>query len=356
MGHPQLPPRPRLVAPALALAVLAISLAAILFRLAPDLHPLTAAGWRLVTAGTLLSLLVRAHRARASASPPPSRQSAPSAPPDAPGPPAPAAQPSRAPDGRALPTKARALVLLGGLAYALHFGAWVASLGMVTVVVSVTAVTTTPILLAGVGLLTGRDRPSRRVLIGLALALPGVVLLAASAAPPATPSPAPALGLTLALVGAAAMGLYFHVARRAVLLGTSPWAFSAAATLLGGLLLLGTAALLGAPLLPQTATEAWVVLLAAAIPQLVGHTLMTWALRHTTPTVVALATLGEPVLSSLLAALLLAEALTPLGVFSSLLTLGAVAFVLAPRPVEPAPRPENAPVADVTAGPRRGTP
>lgn len=302
---PQGSPRPRLVAPALALAVLAISFAAILFRLAPDLHPLTAAGWRLLTAGSLLTVIVRLR--------------APSAPPDPLAP---------------RPPSAHVLVLLGGLAYALHFGAWVASLGMVTVVVSVTAVTTTPILLAGLGLVTGRDRPSPRVLLGLSLALPGVVLLAVSAAPPATPSPAPTLGLGLALLGAAAMGAYFHVARRAVLAGTSPLAFSAAATLLGGVLLIGAAALVGAPLLPKSAAEAWVVLLAAAVPQLVGHTLMTWSLRHTTPTVVALATLGEPVLSSLLAALLLAEALTPLGVFSSLLTLGAVAFVLARRPSE----------------------
>jgi len=220
---------------------------------------------------------------------------------------------------------------------------------MVTVVVSVTAVTTTPILLAVLGLVTGRDRPSRRVLFGLGLALPGVALLAASAHPPATPSPAPLLGFMLALVGAAAMGLYFHLARRAVLADASPLAFSASATLIGGVVLLGTAALVGAPLLPRTATEAAVVLFAAAIPQLVGHTLMTWSLRHTTPTVVALATLGEPVFASLLAALFLAEPLTPLGVFSSLLTLGAVAFVLSPRR-------SNAAAADVTAGPGRGTP
>ena len=39
-----------------------------------------------------------------------------------------------------------------------------------------------------------------------------------------------------------------------------------------------------------------------------GHGLLTWSLRHTTPTVVALAILGEPVGSTLLAWAWLGEA------------------------------------------------
>ena len=270
---------------ALVLGVVAVSFAAILFRAAPDLHPLTAAGWRLVVAGLVL-----------------------------------------VPFMRGLPREALRPALLAGVIYALHFGTWVASLGLVSVVVSVTLVTTTPLMLALVGLVSGRDKPRPRALMGLGLGVVGVVMLAMSSEDAGGNSVA---GVLLALAGAATFGLYLIVAR-GVRLPTlrASLGFAGVAGGFGGLLLLMTALLAGAPMLPTTMHEVWVIVGAALLPQLVGHTMLTWAVTKTTPTTVALATLGEPIGSALLAWALLSEALTALGAVACVITLAAVALAL----------------------------
>ena len=73
------------------------------------------------------------------------------------------------------------------------------------------------------------------------------------------------------------------------------------------------------------------LLMAALFPQLVGHSLLTWALRRTTPTVVGLATLAEPVGSTVLGAVLLAERPDLLIVIGCAVTLGGVALGLLAR-------------------------
>jgi len=290
-----------MVLPALGAAVVAISFAAILFRLAPGLHPLAAAGWRLVIAGLVLLPFVRR-----------------------------------------LPRSAWRVAPLAGVAYAVHFGAWVASLGLLSVLVSTTVVTTTPLMLAAVALMSGRDRPRARALVGMALGMFGVVLLATSL--PAASNDNSLHGILLALLGAAAAAVYLLMARRVNFAEQAqPWrgdsnrkppsfpatlAFSGIAALVGGVVLLLSAVSVGAPLLPTTTTEVWVIVGAAALPQLVGHTMMTWALTRVTPTTVALATLGEPIGAALLAAALLDEPLTALGIGACCLTLGAVALAL----------------------------
>lgn len=293
---PRAPSRALLVS-ALALAVIAISFAAILFRAAPELHPLSAAGWRLVIAGLVLGPFVR-H----------------------------------------LPPGALGAGVIAGLAYAVHFGSWVASLGLVSVLISVTIVTTTPLVLALLGLVTGRDRPDARTLGGLALGAVGVVMLALSSRG-GDHADTSLYGVLLALLGALAMAAYLLVARRVTRApsdgGVHPirasLALSGIAALVGGAALVLTAGLSGARILPANAHEAWVVIGAAALPQLVGHTLLTWALTRTTPTVVALTTLGEPVGAALLAWVFLSEPLTPIGTLACALTLSGVAAALSPR-------------------------
>ena len=279
-----------LVVPALVVAVIAVSFAAVLFRAAPELHPMSAAGWRLVIAGLVLTPFLR-H----------------------------------------LPRSAWRKGPFAGLAYALHFGCWVASLGLLSVLVSTTIVTTTPLMLAAFALVTGRDRPRARALAGMALGTFGVVLLATSMPSDGTSDTGDTSlhGVLLALVGAATGAVYLVTARSVRLPSLrASLAFSGVAALTGGVLLITTAAIVGAPLLPATAEEAWVIVGAAALPQLVGHTLLTWAVTRTSPTTVALATLGEPIGAALLAAALLGEPLTALGIAACVLTLGAVALAL----------------------------
>ena len=287
--------------PALVTAILAIACAAIFLREAAPTPPLVIAGLRLVLAGFLLWGIARARPGSGVA---PGRES-----------------------------------LLAGVLYAVHFGTWIASLWLTTLAASTTLVTASPVFLAIHGLWTGRDRPSPGLLGCLALATGGVALIAVGTDASAT-APNPALGNALAVVGAIAMAGYLLLTRR---LGErlDVTRFGMRATLSGGAILLGGAGLLGQLPVPASLSSLGWIALAAAVPQVLGHSLLTWAMKVTTPTVVGLATLGEPVVTTALGFWLYAERPGPWVLAGCALTLVAVVATLrvsrgtaaAPEPV-----------------------
>ncbi len=286
---------PRRVLLAMAVGVGAIAFAAIFFKKVELMHPLAKSGVRLAMASLLLSPWVVSGWRRG-----------------------------------ALRGRWGWGALCGAL-YALHFGAWVWSLELTTVAASVTLVTATPLLLACVGLLTAQDRPTPRTWLGLGLAAIGVAVIGGA---DLSASPQALVGDGLALVGAAAMGAYLLAARRlGATLEVLP--FMGVATGVGGAILLGLSAALGLPLTPPSWEAAGWLALAALVPQLVGHVLLTWAVRHATPTQVGLATLGEPVGSTLLGWLWLGEVASPPVLLGCGVVLAALLVSLRPPPHAP---------------------
>jgi drug/metabolite transporter (DMT)-like permease len=272
---------------ALAIGGIAIGFAAIFFRLAAPTDPLLASALRLAIAGLVLSPL----SVRALAS------------------------------GR-LTMRATRTAALGGVLYAVHFGAWVASLDRTTVAASVTIVTATPLLLAMLAIVRGRDRPTRRTLSAAVAAAIGALIIGAA---DASESGWGALsGDLLALLGALAMAGYLLLVRE---LGRVPaFAFSGIAALAGAASL-GIVLLVLAPFTTPTPPDAQAfvfIALAALIPQVIGHGALTWALERATPTDVGLATAVEPVLSTLLAWWVFAERPSALVGLGASLTLMAV--------------------------------
>lgn len=276
---------------ALLLAVGAISFAAIFFRLAQPTHPLISSAVRLGIAATLLLPWVVRGVRRGS-----------------------------------LP-RAHALGAMGaGVMYAVHFGAWVWSLELTLVASSVTLVTATPLGLAAWALLKREDVPSRGVFGALGLAVVGIAMIGWA---DVQVSGAALVGDALALLGAAAMAVYMvHVRRLGEL---DVWAFMGAACAVGCATLLIAAWVAGVPLEVASA-EAWgYLLLAALVPQLIGHSLLTWSLRHVTPTLAGLATLGEPVGATMLGWWWLGEVPGGLVLAGCAVTLVAVGMALRSR-------------------------
>lgn len=255
----------RTAALALVFAVMALSFAAIFFRLAAPAHPLVIAGTRLGLAGIVLSPWTIAAIRRGALRGP----------------------------------KLRGAVFAGG-AYAVHFGTWVTSLTLTSVAASVTLVTATPLLLAVFAIATGRDRPLARHWIALGVALVGVAVIGGGD----FANPDALFGDALAFAGAVAMAGYMLLARKYAI-DVDPLAFTGVAAAVAGVLLLGSALAIGVPIeFPSLASFGFVAL-STLVPQLIGHNLLTYALRHTRPTVVGLSTVGEPVGSTLLGWLLL---------------------------------------------------
>ncbi|AXG07996.1 DMT family transporter [Haloplanus rubicundus] len=214
------------------------------------------------------------------------------------------------------------VAVTAGVLLAVHFVAWFESLDHTSVAASVTLVQAQPVfVVAGAWLLLG-ERVTRRSLVGIGVALVGMAWL--SVGPALAGSMALAgttYGNALALLGAIAAAGYVlagrSLRRRLAVLPYVTVVYTAcAAVLLVVALRRGTALLAYPP-------HEWVLFVAMAIgPGVLGHTVVNWALGHVESHVVSVSLLGEPVGSTLLAALLLSEVPTA-G------TLGGGAVVLA---------------------------
>lgn len=204
------------------------------------------------------------------------------------------------------------LAVVSGLLLAVHFGAWVTSLSLTSVASSVVLVTSSPIWVSIGGALLLRERLSRLAAAGIAVAMAGTALLAVSDAPASgagDPARDALLGDALALLGALAVSGYLLIGRRLrarmpvthyvqVVYGVAGVGLFLAA-------LASASPLLGFPAL------AWVPLVALALgPQLLGHTSFNWALRYLSAPLVAVVVLAEPIVATLLAWVILGEALT----------------------------------------------
>jgi drug/metabolite transporter (DMT)-like permease len=192
------------------------------------------------------------------------------------------------------------LCMLSGALLAVHFWAWITSLEYTSVASSTALVTTNPLWVALVSAIVLRENPGAATIAGIVMTLAGSALVFAADAGRAPDAASPMLGNALALVGAIAASGYLMLGRamRArISLTAYIWlAYSAAA------LLLVTAALAAGISFRSLPGTAWAFMAALALgPQLIGHTAFNWALRRLTATFVAVAILGEPVGSALLA-------------------------------------------------------
>ncbi len=262
----------------LAASVLVVSTAALMIRVAQaeQVPSVSIAFWRLAIASLVLCLFCGSQRT------------------------------TRTELGR-LPRGSIWLMFASGTFLAIHFAAWIASLAYTSVASSTALVTTNPVWLAVFSTLILKDRPDRWIWLGVGASLMGSVLIfVVDASATASPSANSVLGNALALAGSIAVCGYLLIGRQlSRSVSTRLYVtivFSAAA---GVLLLFAIAA--GAPLAGFGAT-AWLCLIGLAIgPQLIGHSGISWSLRHLAPTMVAVAILGEPIGSALLAWWLLRE-------------------------------------------------
>ena len=192
------------------------------------------------------------------------------------------------------------LCMLSGAFLAAHFWAWITSLEHTSVASSTALVTTNPLWVALISAIVLRERPGGKALTGVVLTLAGSMLVFAADSGRISDGMSPLFGNALALVGALAASGYLLVGRalRArVSLTAYIWlAYSAAAVLLV------SAATFSGISVGALPGAAWIFMLALALgPQLIGHTTFNWALRRLSATFVAIAILGEPVGSALLA-------------------------------------------------------
>jgi drug/metabolite transporter (DMT)-like permease len=136
-------------------------------------------------------------------------------------------------------------------------------------------------------------------------------------------SPGALLGDALALAGAVFAATYLSIGKR-LREGVHLVAYLGVVYPVAAVGLMAAAALTG-PVTGFTPKTWEYLLLLAVVPQGIGHTLLNWALRHVSTALVAIAVLGEPIFSTLLAIPILGELPGPARVTGGLVVLCGVA-------------------------------
>jgi drug/metabolite transporter (DMT)-like permease len=258
--------RGRLALPAVAVGVLAVSAAAIFIRLA-EAPAVAVAFWRCALGAAILLPPAIVRR-------------------------------DRFPRGRTL-----YVGMASGVALGAHFGFWISSLDYTSVAASVVLVSTQPVFVAILAYMLFGERTSLLSFAGILVALAGTAVIAGDG----SVGSAAILGNVLALAGAVTVAVYVLIGRSSRTGGVGVLPYSIVVYSAAALTLLPVTLLLDVRLWGYSG-ETWFWLWAITLgPQIMGHTVFNWALRYVEASIVSGTILAEPVVSALLAWLILSE-------------------------------------------------
>ncbi|TKX55914.1 DMT family transporter [Halorubrum sp. SP3] len=213
---------------------------------------------------------------------------------------------------------------LSGVALAVHFAAWFESLRWTSVAASVTLVQAQPVFVALGAWLLLRERVTRRMAGGIAVAVGGMAAMSVGDfLGGVAVGPRPLYGNALALAGAVAAAGYVLAGRslrqRISLVPYVTVVYGVCAVVLLAFVLAAGHSLTGYP------PREWLLFAGlAAGPGLLGHTVLNWALAHLDSSVVSVSLLGEPVGATLLAFAFLSETPTPATVAGGCVVLAGI--------------------------------
>ena len=214
--------------------------------------------------------------------------------------------------------------LLAGICYSVHFGAWVASLGLCSVIVSTSLVTSTPVFLAIWGWWRGIDAPNRVTVIALVLSTIAIGLFSLQGNDEASSSHM--IGIVLALSAAIAMAVYLlltrHLGNQMVLAPFSWIATGSAAVILWA------ACVIRPHIVWPTAQGYYALIASAVIPQMIGHSALTYCVKVFTPTQVGMATLIEPMGAAIITWIVLGETLGMYDIVTAMIMLISLTMTL----------------------------
>jgi len=225
-------------------------------------------------------------------------------------------------------------LLLGvgaGFMLAIHFATWIASLEYTSVLISVVFVTTNVLWVALLEVIVLRVRLGRVMLIALAIAFVGGLLIGLSGGGDESAGSQPILGAGLALAGAITFALYLVIGRNLrAKLPLLPYIW-----VVYGIAALFLLVLVGITKTPVTGYSAsgylWIVVM-ALVPQLIGHTSFNYALKYFPATLVGIITQAEPIGAALAAFFLFSQLPTEAQIFGSgLILLGVIVASLGQR-------------------------
>lgn len=230
---------------------------------------------------------------------------------------------------RQLSGKNWALVALSGIFLAFHFIFWISSLEQTSVLISTVLVVTSPIWVSVLEVIFLRARFGRDVVFGLLITLTAGILIALTGEVSAE-GQNPTLGAVLALLGAIAVAVYLVIGR-SVRAKLSLFPYIWAVYGCGAVVLIVLCVVTGVPLTGYTAAAYGLITANAILSQVIGHSSFNYAVKYMPATYIGVATQLEPVISAIMAFVILGEILLPVQlVIGVQILLGVLLVVLAP--------------------------
>jgi drug/metabolite transporter (DMT)-like permease len=228
---------------------------------------------------------------------------------------------------RAASRRDRAALLASGTLLGIHFALWISSLSHTSVASSALLVTTNPIFVGLGGWLILKERIGPRLVVGAVVSILGSAVIAFD---DWSAGDHGLYGDLLALSGAMAMSCYLLIGRRQrQRLELVPYIGVVYTT--AAIVLIAMAAAAGHTFTGYSDRTYVLFALLALGPQLLGHTSFNLALKRVPTSAVALALLAEPIGSTVLAYLVLAEAPAP-GLYGGAgIILTGIALAVWPR-------------------------
>ncbi len=230
------------------------------------------------------------------------------------------------PEMKRMNRKTFILCIISGIFLALHFASWISSIKYTSITSSTVLVNTQPVFVVLGSYLIYREKSSLRSVASILVAIAGSVVISLG---DSSMGSNVLYGDFLAMVGAVTVAAYMLIGRYARRnLSVTGYTFIVYTTCTITLLFMALAT--STPLTGYPPRELAIFLALAVVCTLLGHSIFNWGLGHVKPTFVSTAVLGEPVLATIFAILLLGEVPTLPRLVGGLVVIGGIySFIVA---------------------------
>lgn len=210
------------------------------------------------------------------------------------------------------------IISISGISLALHFSLWFISLDYLPVGISLALTNSAPIFVVGLTWVLYQEKTPPFQLGGVLMAVAGAAVLSFET----FDNPKIFLnGFLFAFLSAIALAIYLSFAKKGVT-EYGLWNYFGKVNLVAAISLLLWILLIGGT--PISTTGLVYGLLLATVPGVMGHAAFQYSMSRVRSAIVSVSTLGEPLLGTIVAWLLLDQALTGAQVFGGLLILTGV--------------------------------